>query len=315
MHRKSAQARIRRWQAPRKFPAGKLLALLVSFAFIASFAFFFPAAAHAARAGTKGDMAEPAVGIEGLKQAIADYAGASDEGLSAPDVASFINDYGMDVGIAATPSFGSEYPFNPADTPGISATALTDSKFAVAYSNGGHLDYGEAIIGDITGNVITFGPPALFNSATSSISATALTDSKFAVAYYDGDSTDGRAIIGDITGNVITFGPPALFNSATTNYISATALTETRFAVAYCDAGNSNYGTAVIGDVTGNAIAFGSEYVFNSATTYDVSATALTETRFAVAYRDGGNSGRGTATIGGIDVPALLVITNHANRL
>ena len=45
---------------------------------------------------------------------------------------------------------------------------------------------------------------------------------------------------------------------------------------------------------------FGSEYVYNSASTAYNSAAALSETKFVVAYRDDGNSAYGTAIVGDV---------------
>ena len=48
------------------------------------------------------------------------------------------------------------------------------------------------------------------------------------------------------------------------------------------------------------AISYGSEYVFNSASTYDISVSALDSTHFVVGYQDSSNSYYGTAIIGTI---------------
>ncbi|MCP4603199.1 MAG: hypothetical protein GY847_22240, partial [Proteobacteria bacterium] len=78
-----------------------------------------------------------------------------------------------------------------------------------------------------------------------------------------------------------------------TEYISAATLSSTKFVVTYAD-----YGTAVIGDVSGTTITYGSEYVFNAAITSSTSVAALSSTKFVVSYQDEGNSGYGTAIIG-----------------
>ncbi len=199
-----------------------------------------------------------------------------------------------------TITYGSEYVFNSADTYYISASALSPTQFVVAYRDTGNSGYGTAIIGDVSGDTITYGSEYDFNSAsTYNISASALSPTQFVVAYRDmGNSNYGTAIIGDVSGNTITYGSGYVFNPAATDNISASALSSTQFVVAYRDIGNSDYGTAIIGDVSGNTITYGSEYVFNSATTNDISALALSSTKFAVAYRDVGNSGYGTAMIG-----------------
>jgi len=70
--------------------------------------------------------------------------------------------------------------------------------------------------------------------------------------------------------------------------------------VAYRDVGNSNYGTGVVGTVSGSTISYGSEYVFNSGGTRNNSAAAFASTHFVVVYRDVGASSYGTAVIGDI---------------
>ena len=45
-------------------------------------------------------------------------------------------------------------------------------------------------------------------------------------------------------------------------------------------------------------ISYGSEYVFNSGGSADISAASLDTSHFVVAYSDGGISGYGTAVIG-----------------
>jgi hypothetical protein len=199
-----------------------------------------------------------------------------------------------------TITFGSEYVFNPASTYYISAAALSSTSFVVAYRDIGNS--GTAIIGTVSGTTITFGSPYVFNPAsTSYISAAALSSTSFVVAYSDiGNSYYGTAIIGNVSGTTITFGSEYVFNAAGTDSISAAALSSTSFVVAYRDIGNSSYGTAIIGNVSGTTITFGSEYVFNAANTDSISAAALSSTSFVVAYRDIGNSYYGTAIKGNV---------------
>jgi hypothetical protein len=65
------------------------------------------------------------------------------------------------------------------------------------------------------------------------------------------------------------------------------------------DAGNSNYGTAIVGTVSANSISFGTEVVFNSGTSqfmktiYDPSSQ-----KTVIAYRDSGTLNRGEAIVG-----------------
>ena len=69
--------------------------------------------------------------------------------------------------------------------------------------------------------------------------------------------------------------------------------------VACRDGDNSNYGTAVVGTVSGTSITFGTPVVFESASTsfidmaYDANAQKV-----VIVYRDGGNGDDSTAIVG-----------------
>ncbi len=206
-----------------------------------------------------------------------------------------------------TITYGSAYVFNSADTQFISVGTLSDTKFVVAYWNVAVPYHGTAIIGNVSGTTITYGSGAVFNSdSTVNISTTVLSDTKFVATYLDVGASDyGTAVIGNISGTTITFGSEYVFNLADTAYISATTLSDNRFIVAYQDAGNSWYGTAIMGNVTGTTINFGTEYVFNPAYTEFISATSLKNTKFVATYLDVGNSDYGTAVIGNISGPNI----------
>ena len=197
-----------------------------------------------------------------------------------------------------TITFGSQYVFNNASTVDISCSALLDNKFVVCYRDYGN-NYGTAVIGEVSGNTITFGSEYVFNNSnTYSISCSALLDNKFVVCYSVGNNYLGTAVIGEVSGNTITFGSQYVFNNADTSEISCSALSNNKFVVCYKDVGNSDYGTAVIGEVSGNTITFGSEYVFNNADIIKISCSALLDNKFVVCYRGKGNSDYGTAVIG-----------------
>jgi hypothetical protein len=152
------------------------------------------------------------------------------------------------------------------------------------------------------GTNIGYGSEYVSNSGlTHHISVAKLSSTKFVMAYQDADNSYyGTAVIGVVSGNTITFGSEYVFNSDSTAWISVVALSSDKFAVIYQDGGNSYYGTAVIGDVSGTTITYGLEYVFDSTTTAYVSATALSSNKFVVAYQDEDNFKYGTAVIGDV---------------
>ena len=129
------------------------------------------------------------------------------------------------------------------------------------------------------------------------------------VAYVDtGDSNKGKAVVGTVNAanNSISFGTPVVFESANQpRYCVATFDSNSnRVIIIYSDGGNSSYGTAIVGtvDSSDNSISFGSEVVFESAAVDEMGATFdSSANRAVIAYRDKGNSNRGTAIVGTVD--------------
>jgi hypothetical protein len=159
-----------------------------------------------------------------------------------------------------------------------------------------------------------FGSELVFNSGYTTFSSiTALGTDKIVVSYQDvGNSNYGTAIVGTVSGTSISWGSELVFNTANTLVIYITALGTDKVVVAYQDFGNSGYGTARVGTVSGTSISWGSELVFNNATTIYISNTALGTDKIVVAYLDAGNSGRGTAIIG---TEATTIINTTAEKV
>ena len=151
---------------------------------------------------------------------------------------------------------------------------------------------------------LVYGSEYVFNSGgTDDLSCVLIDSTHFVVCYNDaGNSNYGTAIIGTITNDdEISYGSEYVFNSAATSYLSCVLIDSTHFVVNYRDIGNSGYGTAIIGTITNDdEISYGSEYVFNSANTYNISCALIDRTHFVICYNDIGNSNYGTAIIGTI---------------
>ena len=128
------------------------------------------------------------------------------------------------------------------------------------------------------------------------------TNNKIVIAYRDkGESAQpGTAVVGTVSGNSITFGTPVLFESGQAEFITATYdSTNSKVIIAFQDNNDSNKGKAVVGTVSGTSISFGSAAVFESGEFTYISATHdSTNNKVVVVYRDGGNSGHGTAAVG-----------------
>ena len=205
-------------------------------------------------------------------------------------------------------SFGSKVVFNSARTNYSSATFDSNSnKVVIAYNDGGNSNYGTAIVGTVSGTSISFGSAAVFESASVDLPS-AIFDSnsnKVVIAYIDdGNSSHGTAVVGTVSGNSISFGTPVVFESAHSDYVSATFDSNSnKIVIAYTDEGNSKYGTAIVGTVSGTSISFGSPVVFDSgSSTYGSQYMTATfdsnANKVVIGYMDGANSNYGTAIVG-----------------
>ena len=201
-------------------------------------------------------------------------------------------------------SFGSEVTF---ESQNVNDTALeydsVNGKVVVAYRNADSSGQGMARVGTVSGTSISFGSATTFESNNIyQISATYdSTNGKVVIAYQDQDNSYyGTAVVGTVSGTSISFGTPVVFESGYTTRFSATYdSSNQKVVIAYCDGGNSDYGTVVVGTVSGTSISFGSPVVFESANSIEISATYDSSNgKVVIAYRDEGNSSYGTAIVG-----------------
>ncbi len=90
---------------------------------------------------------------------------------------------------------------------------------------------------------------------------------KVIVAYSDAGDNTGKAVVGTVSGSSVSFGSPVTFNSGATGSVGiAYDTAANKVVIVYKDTGNSSYGTAIVGTVSGTSVSFGSETVFKSAT-------------------------------------------------
>jgi len=177
-------------------------------------------------------------------------------------------------------------------------------KVVIAYQDSANSEYGTAVVGtvDATDNSISFGTPVVFESvgASQTSSTYDANAQKVVIAYRERNSDDGKAVVGTVSGTSISFGAPVAFDSGNVFYISSAYDTNAqKVVIAYQDSENSNYGTAIVGTVSGTSISFGTAVVFESAASYDVSAAYdANAQKVVIAYRDFGNTSDGTAIVG-----------------
>ncbi len=202
-------------------------------------------------------------------------------------------------------SFGSPSTFNTSGyTADISiAFDATAGKFVIAFRDNGNNNYGTAIVGTVSGTSISFGTKAVFDSNQAQDTSMAYDSSagKVVLCYLDDTaSPTGAANVCIISGTSISFGSQTVFESAQIEYTKAVYdANAQKIVVAYRDKGNSNYGTAVVGTVSGTSISFGTPVVYYEgnvlflANAYDSVAQKV-----VISYRDNDNSSFGTAVVG-----------------
>ena len=175
-------------------------------------------------------------------------------------------------------------------------------KVVIVYYDGDNSGYGTSVVGTVSGTTISFGSTVIFNSAFTGTSHLAYDSSaeKVVVAYRT-TSDVGKAQVGTVSGTNISWGTAANYNAGVTGPAISCAydINANKTVVAYKDEGNSSAGSAAVGTVSGTDISFGSEVVFETSTTDNISVGYDSSSqKVVIAYRDRGNSDFGTAIVG-----------------
>ena len=201
-------------------------------------------------------------------------------------------------------SFGTPVVFEAAAIDDCDVTFdSSNNKVVIAYRDRANSFYGTAIVGTVSGTTISFGTPVVFNSDSTIYNSITFDSNanKVVVFYFNlGGATNGTAIVGTVSGTSISFGSATEFESGSIDAVtSAFDNDANKTVVVYRDEGNSNYGTAAVGTVSGTSISFGTPVVFaasqvdSTATTFDSNANKIN-----IFYEDAGNLFYGTAIVG-----------------
>ena len=206
---------------------------------------------------------------------------------------------------------GSETVFEAATTRYVSsAYDTTTDRVVIAYADGGNSYHGTAIVGTVSGTTISFGTAVVFETAE--VQDVALTfdnnSNKIVIAYADeGNSSHGTAIVGTVSGTSISFGSAVVFAASNIDDIANTFDSNSnKVVIAYSNLGNSKYGTAIVGTVSGTSISFGTAVVFGSSNISNLQlAFDPNSNKVVIAYRDITNSQYGYAIIGTVSGTAI----------
>ena len=183
---------------------------------------------------------------------------------------------------------------------GITNQAINNSASGEVVVEGGVITNGSLLPLAYTGSL---GSEATYESAQAEYQGIAYDSSnnRVVVAYKDdGNSSYGTCAVGTVSGTSISWGTPVVFAAASTSYVDCVFdSSNNKIVIVYSDVGNSEYGTAIVGTVSGTSISFGSEVVFASAATTYIGATFDSNSNKVVAgYRDDGNSQYFTTIVG-----------------
>ena len=189
-------------------------------------------------------------------------------------------------------SFGTPVVFESAQTNETAVEFDSNSnKIVIAYQDGGNAQKGTAIVGTVSGTSISFGTPVIFNNAQTNYIEAAFDSlsNKVVIAFADQFTPYyGKAVVGTVSGTSISFGSVVTFESAQTTFLDITFDSNSnKIVIAYTDNGNSSYGTAVIGTVSGTSISFGAPVVYTSASSKNMAiAFDSNSNKVVVAYAD-----------------------------
>jgi len=208
-------------------------------------------------------------------------------------------------------TYGSVTTFHNNSTSFVDTVYDTNAgKFVIVYYDGDNSGYGTSVVATVSGDSVTFGSDVIFNSANCSyMSLIYSIAAQKVVVSYRSTSDVGKSQVGTVSGTSISWGSQYDYNTGATGpHIHSTYdVANDRLVVVYKDEGNSNYGTARVGSISGTAITWGSETVFNAgnytdnvSSAYDASAEKI-----IITYRDNANSNYGTAIVGTVSGTAI----------
>ena len=187
-------------------------------------------------------------------------------------------------GVGTPVEFSSNFP--------VWSSGVFDSssnKIVLAYYEGATTLSSSVVVGTVSGTSISFGTPVVFESGEAA-SISLVFDSnenKVVIVYTDvNNSRYGTARVGTVSGTSISLGSSVIFESATSYYTSAAFDSNSnKIVIAYRDNGNSSYGTAIVGTVSGTSISFGSPVIFESSAAYYESCSFdSTSNKIVIAY-------------------------------
>lgn len=167
----------------------------------------------------------------------------------------------------STLTFGTPVVFSSSQVNYIAATFdSVNGKVVIPFLDVSSAGDGRCVVGTVSGTGISFGNAANFESGQPTFNSATYDSANEKVVIAFKDSSPYKCVVGTVSGTSISFGTAVEFETGSTGYCGISYdSTNEKVVVAFKDTGNSNYGTAIVGTVSGTSISFGSQVVFASA--------------------------------------------------
>ena len=166
-------------------------------------------------------------------------------------------------------SFGSPTIFSENQVSFCQSTFDSSSNKVVVFFRDQANDTLSAAVGTVSGTSISFGSVVIVDNVGYGAGFFATTfDSnlnKVVVCFRGQFDLNGYAEVGTVSGTSISFGSTATFLASRVDGVGITFDSNSnKVVISYKDYNNSQYGTAIVGTVSGTSISFGSSVVFRS---------------------------------------------------
>ena len=180
----------------------------------------------------------------------------------------------------------------------------TTDRVVVTQRLGSNSDYGTAFVGTVSGTSISFGSAITYSGTSNTYdNDNDARGGKIVIIYRDGGAgLKGTVIAGTISGSSITFGSAVRIatNDDGAQFPSIKFIADDKFVVAFRDLGNSSYGSARVGTLSGNSITLGSLTTFSGTNSaeYTTIAHDTVNDKIVIGYRNQGDSDKGYVVAG-----------------
>lgn len=177
----------------------------------------------------------------------------------------------------------------------------------------------KSIVGEVSGNSITFGSPVTFTTGET-IQQTSINyisvDTKILIAYKPGSPYYGKAVAASVYGTEMVFGTPVVYNSSHSDYISSAYDPYTnKVIIAYRDYYESDLrrGKATVATVSGNSVSFGYKRIFSEGFPNPTKCVFNPYiNKVVIYYRDHSNNGRPSVVVCNVSGTSISFGINNA---